>query len=98
MGGVSPSTHDSLRIVVNELVANSLRHGGLGQHDHIDVTVETRPDHLRVDVYDRGVGFTHPSADKRRSGIGLAMVQRLARHFGISRNGHTHAWAEISRA
>ena len=96
--GLSPSTRDALKLVASELVANSVRHGRLRDDDHIDLAINALPDHVRVDVRDPGVGFVRPSADKHGGGHGLAIVQRLARHFGISRNNDTHAWAEINHS
>jgi len=89
-----PEVLEALTVVANELVANSIRHSDLGEADEIDVEVLCDGDHVRIDVRDLGTGFT-PPPQIGDNGRGLPMVQALSRHFGISRNGYTHAWAEV---
>jgi LytS/YehU family sensor histidine kinase len=59
------------------------------------LTVEVRCDgnHARIGVRDRGKGFTPPN--NHRNGSGFAMVHGLSGHFGMSGDGHTHAWAKV---
>ena len=90
-------TFDAVKLATNELVANSIKHSGLDENDQIDITIETLPDRVRIDVRDQGSGFTLPT-DGAPRGRGLAMVQALSSLMGISHNGITHAWAEITLA
>jgi two-component sensor histidine kinase len=94
LDGIDPYTRDTLKLVVTELVANAIRHSDLRGEDSISVAVRTNGDRVRVDVRDEGTGFTFPSG-KMAGGRGLPLVQSLSNHFGISRDGVTHAWAEI---
>jgi two-component sensor histidine kinase len=94
LDGLDPYTRDTLRLVVTELVANAVLHSDLGAEDHITVSVSTNGARVRVDVRDEGTGFTFPTS-KVPGRRGLPLVQSLTNHFGISRNGITHAWAEI---
>jgi anti-sigma regulatory factor (Ser/Thr protein kinase) len=92
--GLKPEALYALTVVANELVANSIRHSELTESDHIEVEVRCHTNHVRIDIRDRGTGFTPPQ-ETTEDGRGFPMVQGLSRHFGISRNGGTHAWAEV---
>ena len=92
--GLKPEALYALTVVANELVANSIRHSDLTESDQIEIEVRCHANHVRIDIRDRGTGFTSPQGTTE-DGRGFPMVQGLSRHFGISRNGHTHAWAEV---
>jgi anti-sigma regulatory factor (Ser/Thr protein kinase) len=91
---VDQKTLQTLKLVVNELVGNAIKHSDLCDEDEIEIAVTSQGEVLRIDVRDQGSGFTFPEENTvgRR---GLPLVQSLTDHFGISRNEHTHAWAEI---
>jgi anti-sigma regulatory factor (Ser/Thr protein kinase) len=89
-----------LKLLVSELITNSIRHGDLEEGDEIRVTVRKERDRIRVVVTDPGGGFTPPPphADPRRtSGWGLYLVDRLADRWGIASNGETSVWFEVDR-
>ena len=92
--GLKPEALCALTVVANELVANCIRHSDLTDSDHIEVEVRCHAKHVRIDIRDRGTGFTPPQGTTEDS-RGFPLVQGLSRHFGISRNGDTHAWAEV---
>ncbi len=94
LDGLDPYTRDTLKLVVTELVANAVLHSDLGKGDSISVAVGANGTRVRIDVRDHGTGFTFPTSSVP-GGRGLPLVQSLTNHFGISRNGITHAWAEI---
>ena len=56
--------------------------------------VQRRKAPKALDIRDRGTGFTSPRGTTEEA-VGFPLVQGLSRHFGISRNGDTHAWAEV---
>ena len=85
-----------IRLLVSELVTNSLRHTGSA-----DIALEVwRSDEVvHVDVCDHGAGFEVNGAPQPgdASGWGLFMVDRLADRWGVQTNGDTHVWFELSR-
>jgi anti-sigma regulatory factor (Ser/Thr protein kinase) len=94
---VGESLLDDLRLLVSEVVTNSIRHGGLGP---IELRVSVNPRTVRVEVEDRGPGF-EPSLgdgeDDRGSGWGLLLVDRLAAGWGVVAGATTTVWFELER-
>jgi anti-sigma regulatory factor (Ser/Thr protein kinase) len=97
---VSAQTLEDLRLLVSELVTNSVRHAGLRESQAIELKVKLLPDTVRVEVNDQGNGFepTPRSAqDDDESGWGLYLVSRLADRWGVSSDGVTRVWFELDR-
>jgi len=92
---------DDVRLLVSELVTNSLMHSGAGQTGRIDLTVEVRSDTVRVSVRDQGTGFEHrPRRRGRRgSGWGLFLLNELSDQWGIEHlpDDGTAVWFEVAR-
>jgi anti-sigma regulatory factor (Ser/Thr protein kinase) len=94
---VSPETFDDLRLLVSELVANSVRHAGaLGQRGYVRVKVFASDKLVRVEVTDEGPGFDrsvvrNPTPDDP-SGRGLYLVDQLAKSWGVTGDGETCVW------
>ena len=87
-----------LRLLVSELVANSVRHTGAAGADQIGLDVMLNDGVLRVEVSDRGGGFEpRPRApdQSKASGWGLYLVDRLADRWGVIRDELTRVWFEI---
>jgi anti-sigma regulatory factor (Ser/Thr protein kinase) len=86
------------RLLVSELVANSMRHARLGPNDTIGVTAEVGNGRLRVDVVDGGRGGTPVLAGATRprpgaeSGWGLYLVETLSSRWGYGAGGY---WFEL---
>jgi anti-sigma regulatory factor (Ser/Thr protein kinase) len=96
-----PDELPAVRLLVSELVTNSVRHAGLDSHEWIDIQVEVEPDAVRVTVTDPGGGFmppTRPPHPTEPSGWGLTLVQRMADRWGISSDSRTQVWFELHRA
>lgn len=95
---VPPSTLDDARLLVSELVANSMRHARIGPNDTIRVTAKVENGTLRVDVIDGGRGGGPPVAGGIRptpgseSGWGLYLVETLATRWG---HGTGRYWFEL---
>jgi anti-sigma regulatory factor (Ser/Thr protein kinase) len=93
-----PPALDDARLLVSELVANSMRHARLGPDDTIRVTAEVVDGTLRIDVIDGGGGDTPPVAGGIRprpgadSGWGLYLVETLATRWG---HGAGRYWFEL---
>ena len=95
---IPASAQDDARLLVSELVANSMRHARLGPYDTIRVTAEIEKGRLRVDVIDGGRGGAPPVAAGIRpslgaeSGWGLYLVETLATTWG---HGAGRYWFEL---
>ncbi len=89
---------DDLVLVVSELVANGIRHGG----PPVGLELSSTADGLaRVVVTDRGDGggpAPRDAAEDEGNGRGLALVQALSVENGWSRDGDvTSVWAVVRR-
>jgi anti-sigma regulatory factor (Ser/Thr protein kinase) len=92
---------EDLRLVVSELVTNSVRHAGLRADDQIDLRVTSTARTIRVEIHDAGPGFEAPPTPGslyQESGWGLYLVSRIADRWGISTDAAgTTVWLEIAR-
>jgi anti-sigma regulatory factor (Ser/Thr protein kinase) len=85
-----------LRLLVTELVANSVRHA---RGTPIDVRVRLEGDLVRTDVSDGGAGFDPPDADPnplKSAGWGLFLVRKMATRWGSEPATGT-VWFELER-
>lgn len=89
--------HDDLRLLVSEVVANSVRHAELPDAERIGLTVEVGPTAVRAEVTDAGPGFepTPRPSIETASGWGLELVEQLADRWGVERENATRVWFEI---
>ena len=99
---VDESLAFDVRLLVSELVTNSVRHAQIGAEDSIHLKVRITDDHVRVEVSDSGPGFDPPAQDPtaelaRDSGWGLFFVTQLADRWGVERDGGGRVWFEIER-
>jgi anti-sigma regulatory factor (Ser/Thr protein kinase) len=99
---VEPQVGDDLmadvRLLVSELVTNSVRHSGTRPPDSLGLDVAIDAGTIRVEVRDGGSGFEPRPRDLDRSrpgGWGLYLVDRLADRWGVARNQFTRVWFEI---
>ena len=98
---VDESLAFDVRLLVSELVTNSVRHAQVGPDDSILLKVQVRDERVRVDVIDRGPGFELPEHDPtaelaRDSGWGLFFVTQLADRWGVE-GDDGGVWFEIER-
>lgn len=90
---VTRESRDDARLLLSELVANSVRHGE-GSTVTVLIDHET-PGVLRCEVVDDGDGFVPPEREGRDSGgWGLQLVRELSTRWGV-RRGSTHVWFEL---
>jgi two-component sensor histidine kinase len=95
---VDPEVFEDLRLMLSELVTNSYRHAGLSPKDTIGVRLDVGSTALHAEVYDRGRFKGQPArARDGESGWGLRIVEKLAKRWGIRREGGTVVWFELSR-
>jgi serine phosphatase RsbU (regulator of sigma subunit)/anti-sigma regulatory factor (Ser/Thr protein kinase) len=98
---LGPEDAHRARLLVSEIVTNSVRHAGVRAPDWIGFEVELSPDALRVQVADRGPGFRprphpHRPPPDEVAGRGLFLVDRLADRWGTSDDGRC-VWFELDR-
>ena len=90
-------TLDDVRLLVSELVTNSIRHGNLLPEGWIRVKITAGQGRVRAEVWDSGPGFDPPPAPDTggASGWGIYLLDRVADRWGIVRNDATCVWFEI---
>jgi anti-sigma regulatory factor (Ser/Thr protein kinase) len=77
-------------------------HGGAGPGDRVTVCVERPHDLIRVEVRDRGRGWTKRTrsreldSDEPPGGWGLMLVGELADRWGIDSEQGTCVWFEMA--
>lgn len=90
---------EALRLLVTELVNNSLKHSGRPEGDPIDLTVKLADRKVRAEVVDQGTDarVIQPSpAGHSESGWGLFLLDRLAEDWGYTSGGPTRVWFELT--
>ncbi len=88
-----------VRLLVSELVTNSVQHAQVAAEDSIVLVVAISDQIVRVEVHDQGPGFTRPVSpppDDADAGWGLFLVEQLADAWGVS-DGGRGVWFEIRR-
>ena len=100
LGGRVPDEvlHD-VALLVTELVANGVRHGGAHAGTELLVRFEGRGRALHVEVHNPDhahgrVGQRAPDLS-RGGGLGLHIVERVASRWGVHENSHTAVWFEL---
>ena len=96
-GQIAPDVVHDVKLLVSELITNSVKYGGQGA---VALKVETDdPRRLRIEVIDQGAGFVPVARDRPATdvgGWGLHLVQTLSDRWGVY-EGSTHVWFELSR-
>jgi anti-sigma regulatory factor (Ser/Thr protein kinase) len=91
---VSLEVLENARLLVSELVANSIEH--VREDDEIELRLELAEGVLRVEVLDSGPGFSPP---RRRAGSdrgwGLHFVDRLSSRWAIDTDERSRVWFEL---
>ena len=90
---------EELRLLVSEVVSNSVRHGeGAGP---IELRVSVGSTIVHVEVEDPGPGFRpveRPRPLARKDGWGLVLVERLAARWGVVAGVTTTVWFDLALA
>jgi anti-sigma regulatory factor (Ser/Thr protein kinase) len=86
-------------LLVTELVANGVRHGGAHEGTELHVVLEVRPQVLHVEVVNPDgkpvqVGPRTPDL-AGGGGLGLHIVDRLASRWGVREGRRTAVWFEL---
>jgi anti-sigma regulatory factor (Ser/Thr protein kinase) len=95
---IDPPLMETLRLLVTELVSNSVRHA---RADTVVLKVLVGRTVVLTEVTDEGPGFDPEETGKPGtddSGWGLFLVERLAHRWGVSQQAEaTKVWFELRR-
>jgi serine/threonine-protein kinase RsbW len=96
---IPPELLDDARVLLSELVGNSIRHSGLQADEYVHITAEWSGARLRIAVHDRPRSAAPPPVagsirprPGAESGWGLFIVDRLASRWGTDGTGY---WFEL---
>ena len=101
---LDPPLMETLRLLVTELVTNSVRHT---ECDSLTLRIAIGKAAVLTEVTDEGPGFDpekaveaeQPEVHAPGTGWGLFLVQRLARNWGVKEDGGSkRVWFELGRA
>jgi anti-sigma regulatory factor (Ser/Thr protein kinase) len=97
--GLPLGVRHRVALLLSELVANAVQHGGAGAMESVQVRVETSAGRIRVEVIDPGWGDVEPPPRIQHpdGGYGLLLVGHLSDSHGreATDDGGSRAWFEI---
>jgi len=87
---------ENARLLVSELVTNSVRHGPSAAGETVGMNVSVERNRLRVEVADRSPTGARPRTPGHNGGYGLTIVAQLASRWGAGREGDLNVtWFEL---
>ena len=90
-------TRATVELIVSELVTNAVLHGVGERGGELSVALKRQGAWVRGEVCDDGEGFEwrpqEPDLDEP-GGLGLLVVDRVAKRWGINRDGISCVWFE----
>lgn len=99
-GQLDRALQDDLRLLITELVTNSVRHAGTSPGDRLTLNLVIAAETLRVEVHDSGAPFEPVAVAPSHAagqGWGLVMVDRIADRWGVEGDVGKYVWFEIDR-
>ena len=97
--GLPLGVRHRVALMLSELVANAVQHGGAGPTEVVEVRVESRPNRVRVEVLDPGWRGAEPPQRIQHpdGGYGLLLVEHLSNGGGCEATpyGGSLAWFEL---
>jgi anti-sigma regulatory factor (Ser/Thr protein kinase) len=95
-GRVADDVLRDVRLLVSELVTNSVRHAGLATDSVVRVSADVTDGILHLAVDDAGTAGTVVARPPTpEGGFGLHLVEALAHRWGVTREGFTRVWFEL---
>jgi anti-sigma regulatory factor (Ser/Thr protein kinase) len=98
-GRVPPAVLPDAALLLTELVANGVRHGGADESSGLHLLFEGRPPALHVEVANPdhvgGVVAPRPPDMAVGGGLGLHIVDRVACRWGVRTRPRTTVWFEL---
>lgn len=88
------SRSTDVKLVLSELVTNSVRHST--RSEKVRVRLEIDDAKIRVEVIDDGPGF--PMTRVSGDGLGLTIVEQLADDWGVHVDGTCTVWVELDKS
>jgi anti-sigma regulatory factor (Ser/Thr protein kinase) len=97
-GDLEPPVLETMRLLVTELIANSVKHA---EALTVGLKVLVGSAAVLVEVTDEGPGFQHRGrveGQDKTSGWGLFLVERMADRWGVGQDStSTRVWFELRR-
>jgi anti-sigma regulatory factor (Ser/Thr protein kinase) len=97
--GLPLAVRHRVALVLSELIANAVQHGGAGPDETVEVRMSSAGDRLRVEVVDPGWAGLEPPPRIQHpdGGYGLLLVEHLADDWGreATDTGGSLAWFEL---
>jgi anti-sigma regulatory factor (Ser/Thr protein kinase) len=97
--GLPLALRHRVALVLSELIANAVQHGGAGPGQTVEVRMSSSSNRLRVEVVDPGWGGVEPPERIQHpdGGYGLLLVEHLADDWGreATDTGGSLAWFEL---
>jgi anti-sigma regulatory factor (Ser/Thr protein kinase) len=96
--GFSPSTLATLTLLVSEVVTNAVIHPDVEPPGTVGLYARLDEEGVRVEVRDRGQGFTPEPRDPNRlgGGYGLYLLEKEAASWGVEQGPQTTVWFEVA--
>jgi anti-sigma regulatory factor (Ser/Thr protein kinase) len=96
---LSPPALDTVRLIVSELIANSVVHSGMEAGELIQLRVKLSRAAVRIEVTDRGSSQPPIGIDEQdhlpEEHPGMYLVAQLADRWGVEIQDHRTMWAEL---
>src|SRR5439155_19287157 len=100
---LTPARQEDLRLLVSEIVTNSVRHRDVDDDGWIRLRIACGDGCVRVEVRNPGTSISFERSAKagalRESGWGMYLLENLGDRWGVSSGRHvTCVWFELDRA
>jgi len=97
-GSIDSAQLSELRLLVTELIGNSVRHATPRASEEIELSVRASRERIRVEVANSAPGFTplpRPEDADEASGWGLHILEALSDRWGTAEDERMRVWFEL---